>query len=349
MAFIFTADCHLCIRNVKSHRGMTHDSIISFDQIIDLCLKHHADLVIGGDLFDRARPESEVILRFQAAIDILYETGLTTYFIQGQHERSIPAWANIGHGTVHLDRNVYTVHAGEREYNITGLDWRPSEEFNAIITDEDWPQAAIFVGHQVWREFNYGVAEADLGRLHNHHQLILVGDYHKTHHVGMPGCDAYSTGSISMMSIDEPEGKQVLLFDDSLTPRVLPLKTRPVSRFVLRDGGDLDQLLASSIECYDPFDKSILDVVYDASIPNVLHHVRDAFAKTTHLWMRPIKNEIVEASADNSLPVGSAEDGVITAIQTLLTGKERDIATRLWESAQVADEIEEVTEEELAR
>jgi len=332
---------------------MTHDSLISFNQIRDLCLKHHADLVIGGDLFDRARPESEVVLRYQSVVNILVATGLKVYFIQGQHEKSTPPWAYVGENAFCLDRKIYGVNDGKRDRSITGLDWRPAEDFNAIINVPEAPKTDIFVGHQVWISFHYGVAEADFATLHNNHQLLLVGDYHKPHHVGMLGCDAYSTGSISMMSIDEPESKQVLLFDDGLTPNILQLKTRPITRWVLRTKEDLDSLMAPNViagakECCDPFDKPILDVVYDDGIPNVIHHVRESFAKDTYLWLRPIKKDPSHFSAAYRQDIGDADDGVITAISKLLKGKERDLATRLWNADHVTSELEEIVEEEIA-
>jgi hypothetical protein len=351
MPFIFTADCHLCLRNVKMHRNMTKDSLISFCQIISLCIENNADLVIGGDLFDAKTPESEAILNYKDMAEQLLRAGLSIYFVQGQHERSNPPWALSGNisddfvsGQVrHLDNKKFVLSDGT---SITGLDWRRSQEWSESVGTV--PSADVFVGHQVWKDFNYGAPEASLSDLEGRFPLILIGDYHIQFEKIIGDSTAYLPGSISMMSIDEEIEKSVLLFNSiEDKPEKLPLITRPILKKKIMSEEELIFFVQDPPEMLhnDLFDKPMLDITFDPSVAGAIGKIRKAFSEVAYLWIRPIKITDPATETDEALPIGSSEDGVKIAIAASLKGAEKDIASALWETKDIPYTLDEIMEE----
>jgi len=345
MAFLFVSDAHLCERNLKKHRKMTGDSIYSFAQVIDLCIEHSADLVLGGDVFDKARPEPSTVVNFCTATSRLSELGLKLFFVQGQHDASDVSWTSVHPQAQSLDQQKFHVTAGPEKYSITGLNWRPSDQTQKLL--KDIVPTDIFVGHQVWKDYNYGVAEVAFSDINEQATLLLVGDYHKMMVSTVGSRTAYSTGSLSMMSIDEEEQKQVLLFVDGLcSPTWKILKTRPVSRIMILSKDQLDEVMASQHvfkETYEPFDRPILEVRYSPDINRCRERLTAAFGQDTYLWLMPIpkkENGKVEVFRGLESLVSIPE-----AVASLLDSKDQPLAMRLWNAGDVNEELERIAED----
>ncbi|KAF7995172.1 hypothetical protein HCN44_004644 [Aphidius gifuensis] len=62
MKILIATDCHLGYE-IKTKRAQDNDSFITFEEILELAVKHDVDFVLlGGDLFHDAKPSQKVIL-----------------------------------------------------------------------------------------------------------------------------------------------------------------------------------------------------------------------------------------------------------------------------------------------
>ncbi len=92
----FVADMHLTPLTWNDYPGMRGDAYFAWDQIVSWCIDNKPlALILGGDVFNRIRPDAESVIRFQEGISKLQEAGVAVLAIQGQHDRSDPPWTQV--------------------------------------------------------------------------------------------------------------------------------------------------------------------------------------------------------------------------------------------------------------
>lgn len=352
-ALIATADTHLCLRNIKKHRTMTYDSLYSFSQITDLCILHNANLLIAGDVFDSIKPDPITVSWFVKSLNKLKDHNLSLYYIQGQHDKSEVPWPSICENAILLLANPIKISIGDCNHTIMGLSWAPQEQALSLYKNASKYSPDIFVGHQVWKEFNYGVSEIAFANIPQSNTLIL-GDYHKPiakqiiieHKEFESITSVYSPGSTSLMSIDEPEEKSVLLFSNGLeAPTKIILNTRPIYRRIITTAEDIISLLSESFESSDSkFPFPILEVKFNPSINGAREQIAKRFSTSTHLWIKPI---LSEEDFNTNIDINNQEptkNQIQVAISEIKNIKEREIASRLWGSEDITEELSEMVE-----
>jgi hypothetical protein len=179
-------------------------------------------------------------------------------------------------------------------------------------------------------------------------KLLLVGDYHKRmSNKKQHERTFFSTGSLSLMSIDEEEFKRVLLFATSLEqPEWHTLNTRKVNRVTVQTEDELDKVMARQEELKEtrpPFDRPILEVRYLPSIDKCRERVTKAFSQDVYLWLMPISQKGENGEEAKSSAIGSFM-GVEEAIASQLDEQDQPLAMSLWGAQDINEELERIME-----
>ena len=88
--FIACGDAHLWLRREAPVAWQFNRYMQFFELMIELCLHHHAELIIAGDLFERCEPELEEQQLAFIFFRMLKEAGIEAYLISGNHEGLAP-------------------------------------------------------------------------------------------------------------------------------------------------------------------------------------------------------------------------------------------------------------------
>jgi DNA repair exonuclease SbcCD nuclease subunit len=98
--FVHTADLHLDspflgIQEVDEHVAgeLREATFRTFDRIVELCLKRHADfLLVAGDIYDSRDRSLRAQLRFRDGLRSLSEAGISSFIVHGNHD-PLDSWA----------------------------------------------------------------------------------------------------------------------------------------------------------------------------------------------------------------------------------------------------------------
>ena len=344
MGFVFAADTHLCNRNIKKQRTMTGDSLRSFRQILKYAAERTSSLVLGGDVFDNPRPDPQAVVDY---VSLTEEYGVEIFFITGQHDSRERPWALTSRWATHMDPNT-TYNIGN--VNVRGLDWAPDGIADRIR--DHGPKGMVFVGHQVWQEFNYGVPEASLAELPSVYELALVGDYHvfKSRRIGRTASDTtgirvFCPGSISVMSIAEPSEKQFLWVDEQgLDISIERLETRRLIRDYVGTSSahpddDLHRIGVTLKDLEEEDWKPMLHVSYNPEVEDCVKRIRSVVGNNAHLWLKDVSIE-EEYEGGQATEIIMSNDIIEKAIAKQLSGEELSMALQLWQSADMKHELE---------
>lgn len=245
--FLKTSDWHLQRGAWKRANTPKGDAFFALRQLYRLCLDLDVDLLGAGDLFDDLAPDTETLDRAFRFVNDMQRAEKRVVFTQGQHEKAYPAYLSLHPYPKHAHRLVTHV----RGVAVYGMDHVPPDQLAAEA--ERVPAGAdVLMCHQVWGEFMGVGAEGSLTQLlrPGGPNVVLTGDYHAHQVLDVEGTKVYSPGSTCLQSIDEPRAKQVFLFYDDFSVESVPLKTRPVFDYLVRDEEDLEQLLAAIPEYF---------------------------------------------------------------------------------------------------
>lgn len=201
--FVFTADCHLSRLIWQRRPTLIGDSWAAFSALIGYCVQHQAPLIIGGDLFDKAQPDSDSVVLFSREMQRMADARLPVYFTQGQHENARTPWALCHPWPQHVHGQTFEIPGVAGKFY--GLDWQPlgaaASVLKAVPTDITW-----LVTHQVWLEHmgdHVTAPECSIADVPANVRCVLTGDYH-VHQI-----TTYPT----------PVGQQLLVSPGSLRPR----------------------------------------------------------------------------------------------------------------------------------
>lgn len=85
-SFIATADIHIWIRKDVPEEWQMNRYYTLFDKLIELCGEYDADLILAGDLWEKAHPSPEEISLGLRFFRMLREAEITVYAVSGNHE-----------------------------------------------------------------------------------------------------------------------------------------------------------------------------------------------------------------------------------------------------------------------
>lgn len=309
--FVFTADLHLEDGAWSTRPGIYGDAYYSFNQIIDYCINHGLQLILGGDVLEKKSNAARPIAQLCNGLSRMQAANLDVNYIQGNHEydRNAP-WLSVHKWSRHIHKQTVTIN-GARVY---GLDWLPRGEIQAAFKEvpED---TDILIVHQVWKDFmgNVGRTECDLFDVH-HVRTVLAGDFHVTKTVAAANAQGQpiqmlSPGSICMQDCGEDPSKFFFVIygdgNGNFEFRPVPLKTRRFLDYRVEDQVLLDNLCAEwlvrDIDAarseatqfgYPPeIMKPIVRMKFDKRLPDAYIRLVTAVGDSAHVFCEALTNK----------------------------------------------------------
>ena len=320
---VFTGDNHLRPTTWAKHPDLYGDAYHSLRQIVAYCLQNRLPLLLLGDLFDKARPDSLSVSNFLHQVNEMQRAHLDIYSIEGNHDRADPPWSSI-HPHV---RNVGNepVILPNSGVSVVGMDFTPAgqlaERIAALPDVFD-----VVMAHQSWLEIQRVGHVDGTFSMFPRGCVMLTGDYHVcgTYDGRADNGDlvrAWSPGSTSMQALNEsPEKRFGVLYDD-LTVEWQPLDTRPFYQAVLPN----EEGFATFIQSLPPkagpnnhsdVAKPILKVRYNDEIPEAYDRLLAAVGDDYHLFPEP-QRQMTEVIVDPIATPEGAFDSLITAVGEL--------------------------------
>lgn len=223
------------------------DVLFAIRQIVEYIKKFGINsLILAGDTFDCQKLTSSQVEIFK---ELISSNIRRVYYIQGQHDQSEPPWFELFRDChcefFHLHEKVYDIEG----IQVTGLDWLPSHYKSAL---QRLPKADIAVLHYPWKELIYN-SEVSLFDIPKQYKLVLSGDIHMPQRYFLDGLLILLLGSIYPTEIKEfGIPKYVYLIDQSLRPKLLPLKTRQLFKCESLDSFSGLQSWLDSLPPYNP-------------------------------------------------------------------------------------------------
>jgi predicted phosphodiesterase len=360
---IIASDLHLKPRTWK-HRQIVGDSYHAWDQVVSGAIEYQVSYVIlAGDLLDRQLNGSEPIIKLKEGLDRLEKAGITTLFIQGQHEYQESPWASLS-GSIHL-HGQEPVEVGP--FKIFGIDYQSKEELLPAIgelpilaTDRN-----ILVMHQVWQDW-MGERALPQGKFEDvlnstpELEVLITGDLHEQrleNHQNAGGSEmtVLSPGSTCVQSIAEPLEKFFyVLRDDDGKAAFLPvvINNRPIFRYpkTLETVGDVEEALARVEDDYEvafqladsnklseDLCTPIFQYVYSHEVSSDVGRLEKRLDGRVHLFWKEIPDK-----SDKFIEAFAA--GVSVTMKDVLRdhveeGKTRDLAERLLVSPDPVEEL----------
>lgn len=300
--FVFAADTHLQPCAWVKHPGLAGDAYCSFAQIVAYCCEHALNLVLGGDIFDKHRPDPDSVQFLLQQAEQLRARDQVILFVQGDHDyQATMPWSAVGRHAVSLNR--MTCAAGP--FQVYGLDWASRDRLAASLATVP-ANTDILVMHEAWEELQrIGQTEGRIADI-PHAKVLLTGDYHVAMQTEVQTADGrcirvYSPGSTCMQAVDEQPDKSFLLVGEcagEVSVQRIPLLTR--RRLVLNYQTEaqldmdlqnhvLDHWLASQPALPPEISKPILRVTFNDEIPHAWTRISTAAAERFHLFPNPVR------------------------------------------------------------
>ena len=318
---VFTADNHLSPRTWERYPNLTGDAWFGFSFVVRQCVQRRLPLLLLGDTFDRARPDSGSLQQFFRGMDLLQEHGLDVWYIQGNHDRADPAWPSL---------HAWPRSAASRfvlgPLTVFGWDYCTRHELPDRL--QQVGGADVVLTHQSWAEVQ-GVGMCD-GSLSDFLRgtTVLTGDCHKTGDFRATAKDgsevvAWSPGATAMQAINEDPDKYFGVLYDDRTVSWKRIPTRPVLRYEVETPEHwqaLQEQMPLNIsevarEMDSAFDRPIVYVRYSDDLPDVYETLRTLTHGRAWLFSVPVSvsrvvtvtPDRVQVSAQNELAAAVAE------------------------------------------
>lgn len=358
-AFVFASDLHLRPQTWLQHPRLRNDAYVSLNAIAQYCFSQRLPLVLGGDIFDSNRPDSESVNNLNIAARRLQSVGL--YFIQGNHDKCpfVP-WATIGTGATWIDRTTVTI-AG---IDVFGLDWLSASRLRDALPSIT--SASVLVCHQAWREVQgVGATDATLDDIPPHVSVLLTGHNHVTSTSRFTRSDGsellvVSPGSTYVNRINEAADKYFFVIglrDGRFDCIQLKLPTRIVVDVQLRSKQELDAFITSTIfddataaseSLHESIRLPIYRLSFNSDIPEAFESLQRAIGDRGYLFPRPIQTtkEIVTDLDDSPASFETLIDAVRRMADDDLVVSD---ASRLFQSSDRVAELAVMEREHMER
>jgi hypothetical protein len=307
--FAFAADLHIKRQNWATRPDIRGDAYYAFEQIVGWCVANNSSLVLGGDIFDTAKPASVDIEAFRAGVKRLTAAGCTVFVVQGQHDKSVPPWpVAVVDDVQYVHNKVFEPCSGMR---VMAFDWTAPEQQGELLRGVP-PDVSTVVLHQLARPaFNLdGSWDFDPTWLPPHVKLLLMGDLHKDIAFGF-GTDGrgYYSGSIHMCAIDENPRKSFMYVENTGEVTRVPLVTRDYMLLGISSEQQCDEVLhqvKTLLDDYKPpadiggwsVAQPVVVAEYLASVPHVQAKFRDVVGDRAGFWPKPVSVRLEEASTE---------------------------------------------------
>lgn len=343
--FIFAADLHLDIARSARHPAMTGDSRYGLEQVVSYCVNAHLPLLLGGDIFDKARPDPDTVRFFLDQMARLRHAGVMAYFVQGDHDRDpLHPWPALSDVAYHMHHKLIEFPGG---FTVWGQDFVPRAQAAEAFAQIPETAKALLVHISFSDIRRIGATHADLAMI-PHVQYVLTGDYHVCGAYSATGASgqpltALSPGSTSSRALNEPADKYVLRCsvsgDGLLHWERLPLRSRPQVNLSVMTPEQLDTAVTSASTYYaqtqasatahldglpplpEALRKPIVWVKYRDDIPDAYARLAAAFAEDWFFFPDPQRVEQTTQVDMSAVPV-SAWDSLRDAFAGLRPQKD---------------------------
>jgi hypothetical protein len=220
MRMLLVGDMHLSDRIWNNRPKIYGDSYFALEQVGHLAITRDVNaVVLAGDLLDVTRNVPSVLYHLAKFLAKMVDHDILVYFVNGQHCQHVPAWPNV------LNMSKKVIHLPDLAENstISGSDFLPKDQFQAVLKEPRVRDSSLFVCHQTIKDFmgNVGDPQASISDFNpTAKQLVFIGDKHEYHDVTVPekGLRVISPGSTHMRSINEPADKFVFEWDSEGDP-----------------------------------------------------------------------------------------------------------------------------------
>jgi hypothetical protein len=315
LLYLFAADTHLRPAAWVHYPDLCGDAYYSFEQLIDMAIAESVPLILGGDIFDEARPDPRSVAICGQQLRRAEANGVAVYFVQGDHDyHPTTPWPCVAGTATHLHQRSVTLGG----LHLYGLDWgRKSTLAEALATVP--ATADILITHQGWAELQ-GIGDTE-GRLCDvpHVKTVFSGDYHVTlSKLVSRGDDnwlmVHSPGSTCMQSVKEAADKFCLAVyrtaagDVAVERRQLLTRSKYECTYMTADeltGLEADiesfktQAAVLALQLPESLQRPILRVTYADDQRGVLERIREVAGDTFHLFLNPKRLEhMVTVDAD---------------------------------------------------
>lgn len=278
---IATSDWHLG-RRLYGLRHLEFDRYKAANVIVDHALRVNARaLLVGGDVLDVTRPNSQAVNELMAIHERAVAGGLPVLIVQGNHDRTAPPWYDIfkssGRGGIRLiDDQLYTLeprHATEQTITVLGLPEKPA----GVLREElkSAPAADVLLMHvsiKEWCGFPSETALSldDIPAKWSH---AVIGDTHTPQVVHVSGgMTAISPGSIELGGKTETTQKRFLSIDVATRAvESIDLETRAKVHVRLTEDSEIESGL-KEIEA-GVQREAVIYVTYDPFIPGLSQRI----------------------------------------------------------------------------
>lgn len=257
-------DGHLADRS-WAKKEIIGDSYFAARQIGDIAIAEEcASVISAGDLIDQVKNFSRPIAVLGKLISRLRKKEIDFNYILGQHDLADPPWPASFPGATHIDKKAIRL----GEFWAYGLDYRHPDDL--LVELSCIPEkVSILIAHQAWDECKAAMAPSQASAkkdLPAHVNMLFTGDYHITLQKKVKRADkdpvwVMSSGSTCLQSTNEPNQKNVFLFDDqSGDVTVHPLKSRHVIRSEpIQDEQALEDFVEMLPDLVKKFDRSTIE------------------------------------------------------------------------------------------
>ena len=300
---VASADLHYEYNAYVSYPQMWGDSYFAGSQLFDKAIELRVPLLLAGDLFDKAYPDSYSLRQMFNQLDRMKEAGLPVYYLQGQHEMSRrQPWLSLHSWPIHIHEKLVIV--GPEQWRLYGLDFQPADKLAAALSKVP-ENTDILACHQVWGEFmgEKAAPEGWLGNVRNA-KMIITGDYHV--HTALTVTNAGGTtqvlspGSTTLQSLSEDPIKHAYILHRDFSFESFQLQNREVCRVRIVTSNQLDTMVAL-FQKDDPVDtphlplnirKPICHIEFMAELPDAHQRLKDAVGNKAHLFLRPFSGKM---------------------------------------------------------
>lgn len=277
MKLAFAADLHLSPLIWKDQPEVAGDAYYAWWQIVDVCMEQKVDaLILGGDIWQLSRPDSDSIMQFMHGVDKLEAAGIAVLAIQGQHEKADPPWIGLHKHVQQLDVSRAQFGIGSSAITVGGFSHKPADLLEKRL--KDFGDVDILVVHQLAKQvipFD-GEWDFDLDWVPDNVKLVLAGDYHAPVNHGR----LYYSGSTHMRAMDQLTERSFLLINSKLEVTRHPLQNRIVDVYELHNEEHMEEAVAGITQERDlrpkPIDRPIIYAKIFAEIPHVIERLQRA-------------------------------------------------------------------------
>lgn len=279
MAIIFAADLHLAPSTWAALPDLTGDAYFAWRQIVKICCELAADepvsLILGGDVFDKSRPDSQSVGELIQGAEHLDRNGVSMFAIQGNHDKEDPPWYALSGHIGGLSSDPVEIDG----FMVAGVDSTSAGTLQATVPDIE---CDILVLHQLSKQELpiEGAWDFDAEWVNDSVKLLLMGDLHLPVDVPDGQPPRYYSGATYMRKIDEPKEHRVLkIRNESGSPTVeaIKLRSRPVLEFVINSDDQMAEA-ARKISEYpyedpEPIRKPLVIARFNDAVDNVSHRL----------------------------------------------------------------------------